>query len=117
MQDKQLVKKIIDLAFAKKALDLSCFDVSKKSDLCDFQIICSGQTERQTKAICDEIVSYFKKELQIVPQAVEGLSSSHWILIDYGFCFIHIFTEEQRQYYALDSLWQNSKVSENFFDD
>ena len=110
MKNKVLVRRILDLILSKKALELSCFDVSKKSDLCDYQIVCSGQSERQTEAIANEIISVLKKEDKISPQAVEGMQSSHWILLDFGFCFIHIFTEEQRNYYALDSLWQEFKM-------
>ena len=116
MEEKQLVQKIIELAESKKALDLSCFDVSKNSDLCDYQIICSGQTERQAQAIAEEIVSVLKKDFGITAQTVEGMQSAHWILVDLGFCFIHIFTEEQRKYYALDSLWDKFKVETQFFE-
>lgn len=93
----------------KKATRISALDLRGLSDLCDIQLICSGETDRQTKAIADGIVAYVKQKGGGNPVAVEGLQTGSWILIDYGSVIIHIFMSEYRDYYALESLWPTAK--------
>lgn len=108
--------KALDLAIAaaqaagdKKATRIAALDLRGLSDLCDIQMICSGETDRQTKAIADGIVSYIKQKGGGHPVSVEGLQTGSWILIDYGSVIIHVFMNEYRDYYALESLWPTAK--------
>jgi ribosome-associated protein len=67
-------------------------------------VICSGESTTQVKAIQEQITSKLK-EAGISPRGVEGLTYSHWVLIDYGDVIIHIFEEETRKFYELEKLW------------
>jgi ribosome-associated protein len=73
----------------------------------DFFVICTGNTERQTKAIEDAIYQSLKhgEEERILPERVEGASEARWILMDYLDCVVHIFTAAARDYYRLETLW------------
>ena len=68
-------------------------------------MICSGGTERQTKAIHDAIHEELKKEHGLLPRRVEGARESRWVLMDYLDCVVHIFTPEARGFYRLEQLW------------
>lgn len=70
-------------------------------------MICSGTSDRQVKTISDNIRKELR-ELKIKPIGVEGEDRAQWLLIDYGDLVIHIFTEEQREYYQLERLWQDA---------
>ena len=96
-------------ANAKKALRLVVQDLRGLSDLCQFQLVCSGSNDRQNIAISQSVEDHLKRNFNIRPMAVEGKKSGSWIVLDYGPTLIHIFDEEIRDYYAIESLWPNAK--------
>ena len=71
----------------------------------DYFVICSGNTDRQAKAIHDGIHLGMKKDHGMLPRRVEGLSEARWILMDYLDVIVHVFTPEARDYYRLEQLW------------
>jgi ribosome-associated protein len=71
----------------------------------DYFVICSGNTDRQTKAIHDAIHIELKKRHRVLPRRVEGLSEARWILMDYLDVVVHVFTPETRDFYRLEALW------------
>ncbi len=73
----------------------------------DYFVICSGETQRQVEAICDEVLSVLKKE-GIRLRRREGASGSGWLLMDFGDVIIHIFATKEREYYQLEKLWSKA---------
>ncbi|MFH1032074.1 MAG: ribosome silencing factor [Chloroflexota bacterium] len=73
----------------------------------DYFVICSADTERQIKAIAEEIETVLKKA-GVRPYYIEGTSDSGWVLLDYGDVIIHIFTPTERKFYDLDELWSQA---------
>lgn len=71
-------------------------------------MICAGESTPQVKAITELIEDRFNKA-GVKPLSIEGLSYSHWVLIDYGDVIIHIFEEETRAFYELEKLWIDAK--------
>ena len=69
----------------------------------DFFVICSGNTDRQTKAIHDAIHQGLKKQEGLLPRRVEGVSEARWVLMDYLDVVVHVFTPETRDFYRLES--------------
>jgi len=67
-------------------------------------VICSGESTTQVKAIQEQITSKLK-EAGISPRGIEGMTYSHWVLIDYVDVIVHIFEEETRKFYELEKLW------------
>ena len=67
-------------------------------------MICSGESTTQVKAIQEQITSKLK-EAGISPRGIEGMTYSHWVLIDYVDVIVHIFEEETRKFYELEKLW------------
>lgn len=97
------------VADSKKALRIVLQDVKGLSDVCDYQLICSGTNEKQTQAICQGIEDYTRNNLKVKAYAVEGKQAGDWILLDYGAVVIHVFNDTLRDYYALDQLWPRAK--------
>jgi ribosome-associated protein len=89
----------------KKAMDVACVDLRGAAAYTDFFVICSGGTDRQSKAIHDAIHEGLKKDHGILPRRVEGVSESRWILMDYWDVVIHIFVPDVRDFYRLEQLW------------
>jgi ribosome-associated protein len=102
---EKLAVRIAEIASDKVAQDIRIFDLRGIVTYTDFFVICSGGTERQTKAIHDAIHQELKDVNGRLPRRVEGLTESRWILMDYLDAVIHIFTPDARSYYRLEQLW------------
>lgn len=92
----------------RKAFDIVVLDVGPLSSVADMFIICSGRSSRQVTAIADHIQSELKK-YGIKPLSVEGKTTGHWILMDYGHIVIHVFYTETRQFFDLEGLWSDAR--------
>jgi ribosome-associated protein len=105
MSPERLATTIAAHAADKKAADIVVLDLREVAGYTDFFVICSGNTDRQTKAIHDGIQLGLKKQDGLLPRRVEGVSEARWILMDYLDVVVHIFTPETRGFYRLESLW------------
>jgi ribosome-associated protein len=110
MQPEALVAEIARLAADKKAADVVELDLRGVLDYTDYFLICSGNTNRQTKAIHDSILEGLKHAQRTLPRRVEGLARAEWILMDYLDVVVHIFTPDVRAYYRLEELWGEAPV-------
>jgi ribosome-associated protein len=100
-----LADRIASIASDRKAIDIRVLDLRGVVSYTDFFVICSGNTERQTKAIHDAIYQDLKDDGRLLPRRSEGDREARWILLDYLDCVVHIFTPEARDYYRLEQLW------------
>ena len=107
-----LAERIAEIASDKKAIDIRVIDLRGIVSYTDFFVICSGNTERQAKAIHDGILEELKKggaidaaRERLLPRRTEGDREARWILMDYWDVVVHIFTPEAREYYRLENLW------------
>jgi ribosome-associated protein len=105
MSPERLATIIAAHAADRKAIDIVALDLRQVAGYTDFFVICSGNTDRQTKAIHDAINQGLKKEHGLLPRRVEGLSEARWILMDYLDVVVHVFTPETRDFYRLEALW------------
>ncbi len=105
MTSEDLVQLAAGYAADKKAIDLVALDLRAVSGYTDFFVICSGNTERQAKAIHDGVNEGLKKDHRVLPRRVEGITEARWILLDYLDIVVHVFTPETRDYYRLEQLW------------
>ncbi len=109
MRPSNLAKKIAQFALIKKAHDVTVMDLRKVTDMADFFIVCSGDSDVQVKAIADEIADNTDK-LGVQPWHREGLSQRQWVLLDYVDVVVHIFHKEARRFYAIEKLWGDAKI-------
>ena len=101
-----LAERIAEIAADKKASDVRVLDLRDVVSYTDFFVVCSGNTERQAKAIQDAVYQELKHgEERLLPRRMEGEREARWILLDYLDCVVHIFTPEARDYYRLEQLW------------
>ena len=77
--------------------------------LTDYFVICNGESERQVKAIVDEITEQTKEE-GVRPLHIEGDPPSGWVLVDYGGVIVHVFAPAVRSYYQLEKLWSDASI-------
>ena len=105
MTPEQIARTIAEYAADRKALDIVQLDLRGIIGYTDYFVICTGRSDRQTKAIHDAIHMGMKSEHGVLPRRVEGLPEARWILMDYLDVIVHLFTPEMREYYRLEQLW------------
>jgi ribosome-associated protein len=99
-----LVERIVEVASDRKAVDIRVLDVRGIVGYTDWFVICSGRSERQTKAIHDAVYESLKAD-GVLPRRVEGAREARWVLLDYLDAVVHVFTPEAREFYRLEQLW------------
>jgi ribosome-associated protein len=105
MTPEEIATAIAGYASDRKAIDIVELDLRGIIEYSDYFVICTGRTDRQTKAIHDAIHHGMKSEHGRLPERVEGLTEARWILMDYLDVVVHVFTPETREYYRLEQLW------------
>jgi ribosome-associated protein len=105
MTPRELAVAVAGYASDRKALDVVQLDLRDVVGYTDYFVICTGRTDRQTKAIHDAIYAGMKSEHGRLPERVEGLPDARWILMDYLDVVVHVFTPDKRDYYRLEQLW------------
>lgn len=88
-------------------LDLRALD----NTVCDYFIICNGNSNTQVVAITNSIQKIVSKELKEKPWHVEGTENGEWVLIDYVNVVVHVFQKHIREYYNIESLWGDAKIT------
>jgi len=98
---------VVEAASDKQASDIVLLDVQEICSFTSYFVICNGESERQLKAIYDEVEHVLKKE-GLLPHHHEGTLDSGWLLFDFGDVVVHIFAPSEREYYQLDELWSQA---------
>lgn len=102
-----IIYKAIESIDKKSGEDIVVLDISKISSICEFFVITSVTSSRQVKAIADEIEDGLIN-LDIALLQKEGYEAGRWVLLDYGDIIFHIFHEEERKFYNLESVWRDA---------
>src|SRR5688572_7512935 len=105
VSSKKLALAIADVALDRKALNVEIIDVMGKVDYADYVIVMSGRSDRQVSALAKHIQGDVKEKLGVKCLSVEGLPQARWVLADFGDVIVHVFHEDTRGYYDLESLW------------
>ena len=100
----QRVRQVVVAALDRKAVELRVLRLSDVTDFTDYFVVCSGTNERQVQAIADAVDEALRKD-GVRPLHVEGYRHARWVLLDYGDFLVHVFSQEQRAFYALERLW------------
>ena len=103
-------KLISEMMLEKKAVNIKIIDVRDITTLTDIFIICTSNSNPQTKAISDNINQKMKIH-GLTPWHIEGYETLDWVLIDYVNIVIHIFNSDTRNYYNLENLWADGKIT------
>lgn len=97
----------IGAADAKLGRDTGAFYVGDVLGISDWFVVTSAPSQRQVRAIVDEVEEKLSEANGPKPTRIEGKDTLSWVLMDYGFFVVHVFTDEAREYYDLERLWQD----------
>jgi ribosome-associated protein len=102
------VAKAVSAALDKKAGDVVVLDLRNTPAFTDFFVLCSGQTQRQVRAIADAVEETLRAA-RVRPAHVEGYDRAEWILMDFFTFIVHVFTPQTREFYSLERLWGDAE--------
>ena len=108
IKEQKIIDYILQELEERKAIDPIALNVKNLSSFTDFLIIASMDSDRGVKALYEHLNEKLKKELKVSTKT-DGHSSPSWIIIDTGDIMIHLFHKKTREYYNLESLWNNKK--------
>ncbi|MGB7325129.1 MAG: ribosome silencing factor [Rubripirellula sp.] len=102
---RKLATEAARVALENNGAEVMVIDVCAQSAEFDFFVLATGTSRRQLHAISEQIDDALEKGLGDQRLGIEGYEDSRWIVLDYGSVVIHLFDEETREYYDLESLW------------
>ena len=111
-QAKALVKKITEGIQEKKGKGIVVADLTEIDDtICKYFVICQGSTPTQVAAITDSVEDYVRIHAGEKPVAIDGLRNAQWVAMDYSDVLVHIFLPDTREFYNLENLWADAKLT------
>ena len=105
---KEVALEVTKALDAKKGVDIRLLRINSVSSLADYFLICTGNASTHVKTLCD-YAEYTMEQLGEPMLGREGHRGNSWELLDFGTLVVHVFTEEARQFYALERLWADAE--------
>lgn len=110
---KKLLETIVEAIRNKKGHRIVSIDLKKiKEAPVEYMVIAEGNSNTQVAAIVDEVDDFVRTNTHVHPLAVDGLDNAEWVAMDYGMIFVHIMQRPQREYYSIETLWEDGKITE-----
>ena len=111
-ETQRLVEAITKGIQEKKGSNIVVADLGQvEGSICKYFVICQGQSPSQVEAITESVGYTVDAEQGEKPAKIAGLGYSHWVAMDYVDVLVHIFLPEERQYYDLEHLWEDAKIT------
>lgn len=105
---RNIALEIARLINEKKGQNIKILDIQKLSSIADYFVIATGTSARQVKALVDMIEDRMK-EIEINMHHKEGYQNGRWILMDFQSVIVHIFLEEERDFYNIEKVWKDAE--------
>lgn len=92
----------------RKGLDIKLLEVTDVTSVADYFLICTGTSSTHVKTLCDSVEAVVTDELQEPLLYREGHRGGTWVLLDFGCLVVHVFTNDTREFYDLERLWNDA---------
>lgn len=113
-ETKQLVETIVNALHEKKALDVVSIRLADLKDpICDYFIICHGDSNPHVQALAESTMDHTREKLKVRVWKKEGFENGQWLLLDYSNVVVHIFQAEWRNFYNLEGLWADAEIKKH----
>lgn len=110
---KKLVDTIVNGIQEKKGHSINIIDMEgMEGVICQSFVVCEGNSPSQISAIADSVEEFMRKEHKEKPVRIAGLENCIWVAMDYVDVMVHIFLPEARDFYSLESLWEDAPTTE-----
>lgn len=96
----------------KKAKNILKIDLTSINEAAaDYFVICHGESDRQVKAIADSVENETIKAIKEKPYSREGQTENQWVLLDYLDVVVHVFQKDIREFYGIEDIWHDGKIT------
>ena len=109
MTTEELRDKICEILDENKGVNIKIIDFENESSVADYFVVCTATGAPHLKALAENLDEKLDKDFDTRPIHTEGMRGSKWALLDYGSVIVHIFEENTRMYYSIETLWGNGK--------
>lgn len=109
LSHEKMLEIIVKALDDKKAEDIRVIKVRDLTIITDYFVIAGASSNTQTRALADEVEFQLKEQAQTAPAQVQGNNGSNWIILDYHDVIVHVFHNEQREFYSLERLWSDGE--------
>ena len=106
LTSKEMIAVAVQALDSKKGKDIRVLYTEEQTSLADYFVICNGTSSTQVRALADAVEEALSKAGE-EPHHIEGHRGGEWTLLDYAAVVVHVFTEEAREFYSLERLWQD----------
>ena len=106
MNPRELALKIAEILDKKGAMDIAVLQVDHLTSITDYFVIASGRNVQAVRALGEDVEDKLA-EKGVLPRRREGMNESRWIVLDYASVIVHIFHEQEREYYNIERLWSD----------
>src|SRR5690625_3244795 len=106
-----LLNAIIEGLLEKKAQYIQLLDVRGLTTLTDFFVVCHGTSDTQIRAIANSVTGKVKEEIGENVWQQEGMDIKRWVILDYVNVVVHIFSKEKREFYGIERMWNDAKIT------
>ncbi|MDD3852478.1 MAG: ribosome silencing factor [Syntrophomonadaceae bacterium] len=103
-----IVKLITEACLDEKAMNITILDVSDLTVITDYFVIVSGRNYLQVRGIAEHVEETLREQ-EVLPLRKEGHQQGVWCVLDYNSVILHVFREEERDYYQLENLWADAQ--------
>ena len=109
---EKLIQQITEGIQDKKGKKIVIADLTKIDDtICNYFVICQGKYPSQVKAIVESVKDFARKGAHVKPYSIDGLRNAEWVAMDYSDVLVHVFLPEARDFYNLETLWADAKLT------
>ena len=108
MDTENLAREIATCLEDKLALDILILEVENLVGYASHFVVVSGRSERQVQALAAHVKQSMVETHGIRPLSIEGIERGRWALVDFGDVVVHIFREDERDFYDLEGLWRDA---------
>ena len=110
---KKLIQQITEGIQDKKGKKIVIADLTRIDDtICNYFVICQGNSPSQVSAIVESVKDFTRKGANSKPFAIDGLRNAEWVAMDYSDVLVHVFQPEAREFYNLEHLWADAKLTQ-----
>lgn len=109
---EEVIGQIIEGIQEKKGKEIVVVDMLELGNsICDYFVICQGNSPTQVSAITDSIADMVREKCGKKPYAIDGLRNAQWVAMDYGDILVHVFLPDVRKFYDIEHLWADAKLT------
>jgi len=109
---EELVEAVIQGLQERKGVEIVKIDLTKiDNSVCKYFVVCNGTSNTHVSSLADSVEDYVRENLREKVWNKEGYQNAQWILLDYADVVVHVFQKEYRDFYQIENLWADAKIT------